>query len=423
MTNTEQREAARQFFYKWKDRGYEKGDMQSFWIDLLTAVLGEKDAVNNICFEKKVVINGNTKYIDAYIPETKVLIEQKSSDIDLDKKQAGHDGKTPYEQAFEYNTYLPADEKASWLITCNFKEIRIYDMNKIGEAPIVIWLNDLQTDCKYLDFLVKEEVKEVSKEVKVSKDAGKIVGMIYDALYKQYENPDLEKAQKSLNVLCVRLVFCLYAEDAGLFGSYNKFYNYMSQFPAKKWHDEIINLFKILDTPFEERDPYIDDELKEFPYVNGGLFQQEDIEIPKFTDEICTLILEKGSKTFDWSEISPTIFGAVFESTLNAKRRREGGMHYTSIENIHKVIDPLFLDDLKIEYENIISRPLGDSWRTRYLKAFHEKIGNLCFYDPACGSGNFLTESYISLRKLENQILYELSQIDENQMVLDFLMV
>lgn len=172
-----------------------------------------------------------------------------------------------------------------------------------------------------------------------------------------------------------------------------------------------MELFKVLDTRPQNRDPYLQDDnpdLAAFPYVNGGLFSDEDIEIPPFTDEIRELLLVKASENFNWAEISPTIFGAVFESTLNPETRRSGGMHYTSIENIHKVIDPLFLDELKAELDEICANPV-ERTRTAKLRVFQRKLASLTFLDPACGSGNFLTETYLSLRRLENKILVELS--------------
>ena len=211
-------------------------------------------------------------------------------------------------------------------------------------------------------------------------------------------------------MLCVRLVFCLYAEDAGIFGKKGMFHDYMKQFSAKEWRKHLIELFQVLDTKEGERDKYMEDDLAAFPYVNGGLFADENIEIPKFTDEIVDLILNKSSEDFDWSQISPTIFGAVFESTLNPETRRSGGMHYTSIENIHKVIDPLFLDELKDELECIKELKTIKTKREK-LERFQEKLASLSFLDSASGSGNFLTESYISLRRLENQVI-ELLQGD-----------
>ena len=177
----------------------------------------------------------------------------------------------------------------------------------------------------------------------------------------------------------------------------------------------MIHLFEVLNTPLEKRDPYLDDTLKKFPYVNGGLFSGS-IEIPNFIPEIKNLLLEEASSSFNWSGISPTIFGAVFESTLNPTTRRTGGMHYTSVENIHKVIDPLFLDDLRNEFNTIRK---SQRTRKKNLLVFQEKLASLKIFDPACGSGNFLTESYLSLRRLENETLKELlgSQIQLGELV------
>lgn len=207
----------------------------------------------------------------------------------------------------------------------------------------------------------------------------------------------------------MRLVFCLYAEDAGLFGRKNVFHDYFAKYDdLSLMRENLIKLFKTLDTNEENRDPYLEDDLNQFPYVNGGLFSNENIEIPKFTDEIRLTLLAKASDEFDWSEISPTIFGAVFESTLNPATRRAGGMHYTSIENIHKVIDPLFLDDLR-ERLNKAESYKNEKTRNEELRKFQEYLGTLKFFDPACGFGNFLTETYLSLRRLENEALEVMS--------------
>lgn len=302
---------------------------------------------------------------------------------------------------------LPLSKHPRWVVTCNFQKFCVYDMERPDGEPQEILLKDLEKEYYRLSFLVQTENIHLKKEMEVSIKAGEIVGLIYDALLKQYINVKSEDTLKSLNKLCVRLVFCLYAEDAGIFGKHDAFLDYLKQFDAKHLRKALIDLFKVLDTKPENRDPYLEPELANFPYVNGGLFQDEEIEIPNFTDEIKELLLTKASADFDWSEISPTIFGAVFESTLNPETRRKGGMHYTSIENIHKVIDPLFLDDLKEEFEEIKKLPLSKT-RENKLKQFQEKVSGLNFLDPACGSGNFLTETYISLRKLENEVLYEL---------------
>ena len=408
MTDAQQREAARQFYYKWKDKGREDEDARSLWIEILQEIMGVDHVTDRLDFEKKVIgEDGNVKRIDVYIPETRVLIEQKSLGIALDKPQSGHKGKTPYEQAKEYDNGLPFDEKARWIVTSNFAEIWIYDMNQKKPAPVKLKLSDLQSKYHMLDFLVNKTAKEVTDEMQISLQAGEIVGLLYDAFHKQYKNQDDPENLKSLNKLCVRIVFCLYAEDAGVFGKKSMFRDYMEQFDAQHARKGLRDLFRVLNQKPEERDEFLSDDdplLAAFPYVNGGLFADDDISIPPFTEQIMDLILRKASDDFDWSGISPTIFGAVFESTLNPETRRSGGMHYTSIENIHKVIDPLFLDDLKAELEAIKQDPILKSQKGKLL-AYQNKLASLEFLDPAAGSGNFLTESYICLRRLENEAL------------------
>ena len=408
MTEAQQREAARQFYYKWKDKGREDEDARSFWIEILQEIMGVDHVTDRLDFEKKVIgEDGNVKRIDVYIPETRVLIEQKSLGVALDKSQAGHKGKTPYEQAKEYDNGLPFDEKARWIVTSNFAEIWIYDMNQKKPAPVKLKLSDLQSKYHMLDFLVNKTAKKITDEMQISLQAGEIVGLLYDAFHKQYKNQDDPETLKSLNKLCVRIVFCLYAEDAGVFGKKSMFRDYMEQFDAQHARKGLRDLFRVLNQKPEERDEFLSDDdplLAAFPYVNGGLFADDDISIPPFTEQIMDLILRKASDDFDWSGISPTIFGAVFESTLNPETRRSGGMHYTSIENIHKVIDPLFLDDLKAELEAIKQDPILKSQKGKLL-AYQNKLASLEFLDPAAGSGNFLTESYICLRRLENEAL------------------
>lgn len=373
-------------------------------------VFGIEHPESFISFEDQVHLD-HTSFIDGYIPSTRVMIEQKSLGKNLNQAIKQSDGTllTPFQQAKRYIAELPVSKHPRFVVTCNFEEFFVYDMEQPKGEPEVIKLKDLEKEYYRLSFLTKTENVHLKKEMEVSIKAGEIVGVIYDALLKQYYNAENEETLKSLNILCVRLVFCLYAEDAGIFGRNNMFLDYMKQFNAKHFRKALIDLFRVLDTKAEERDPYLEPDLAAFPYVNGGLFANENIEIPNFTDEIRDLILEKASADFDWSEISPTIFGAVFESTLNPDTRRKGGMHYTSIENIHKVIDPLFMDDLNAEFQEICNIKVDKTKDTK-LKAFQEKIANLTFLDPACGSGNFLTETYISLRKLENKVLFELQK-------------
>ena len=404
MTNTAQQTAAAQFAEFWAGKGDEKQETSRFWIDLLHNVLGISNVERYIEFEKRVKLS-HTSFIDAYIPETKVLIEQKGAKVDLHKAYEQSDGAllTPYQQAKRYVSEMKASEKPRWIVVCNFQEFLVYDLEKPGEEPEQIFLKDLPEDFYRLQFLANQRNENIRREEEISLKAGELVGKLYDALIKEYINPD-EKSLRSLNILCVRLVFCFYAEDAGLFGTRTAFEDYLRSFALENVRKGLIDLFKALDTKPEDRDKY-DQKMRSFPYVNGGLFRDEQIEIPNFTQEILDVICNNCAP-FNWSDISPTIFGAVFESTLNPETRRKGGMHYTSIANIHKVIDPLFLDDLEAEFEAICA----DSIRTRRstaLHAFQQKLGSLKFLDPACGSGNFLTETYLSLRRLENRILKE----------------
>ena len=405
MAEVKQRTAAKKFVEDWTGKGYEKGESQKFWIQLLGEVLDVEHPAQFISFEDQVHLD-HTSFIDGYIPATKVLIEQKSVDKDLNKAIKQSDGSllNPFQQAKRYITELPLSQHPRWVVTCNFQKFCVYDMERPNGEPQEILLKDLEKEYYRLSFLVDTGNEHLRKEMEVSIKAGEIVGLLYDALLKQYKDSNNEESLKSLNILCVRLVFCLYAEDAGIFGKHDMFLDYLRQYDSSKMRKALIELFEVLNTKSEDRDPYLEDDLKVFPYVNGGLFAQEHIEIPQFTDEIRDLLLEKASANFDWSEISPTIFGAVFESTLNPETRRSGGMHYTSIENIHKVIDPLFMDELNAEFKSI-EQETNQSSQTKKLKAFQEKLASLTFLDPACGSGNFLTETYISLRKLENAIL------------------
>lgn len=412
MNDTQQKEAAKQFASYWKGKGYEKGESQAFWLSLLRDVYGVEHPEQFITFEEQVHLD-HTSFIDGTIPSTKVLIEQKGLGKDLKKPIKQSDGTllTPFQQAKRYITELPLSQHPRWVVTCNFEKFFVYDMERPGGEPEEILMENLPTEYYRLSFLVNNENVHLKREMEVSIAAGEMVGLLYDAFHKQYADPDSEHALKSLNILCVRLVFCLYAEDAGIFGHHGMFHDYLAEYDTRHMRKALIELFQVLDTAPEDRDPYLKNDnpdLAAFPYVNGGLFANEDIEIPPFTDEIRSLLLNKASSDFNWSEISPTIFGAVFESTLNPETRRSGGMHYTSIENIHKVIDPLFLDDLKKEFEEICEIAV-EKTRERKLKEFQKKLASLTFLDPACGSGNFLTETYLSLRHLENEVLRILS--------------
>ena len=405
MNTREQKKQAKAFIKRWENRGSERQDSQSFWLDLLQSVYGIENPTEYITFEDKVMLD-HTSFIDGFIDKTKVLIEQKGANKDLNKAIKQSDGTylTPFQQAKRYSANIPYSRRPRWIITCNFKEFYIYDMEQPNGEPKVVQLADLDKEAYRLEFLVDKTNEHLEREMKVSMEAGQIVGEIYDGLLKQYVNPDNPDSLHAINQLVVRLVFCLYAEDAGIFGHKMMFHDYLARFGSRDFRRGLMDLFSVLDTPVDTRDPYLDSELNAFPYVNGGMFAENNLEIPNFTDELRELILEHASSGFDWSEISPTIFGAVFESTLNPETRRSGGMHYTSIENIHKVINPLFLDELKEELNEIRQFKQPKTVEQK-AKQFQSKLASLLFFDPACGSGNFLTETYISLRRLENEAI------------------
>ena len=396
--------AASEFAKRWQGKGYEKGESQLFWADLLTNVYGVEDLPSFIRYEEQVhSMVDSTNFIDAHIPSTKVLVEQKSIDKDLRApiKQSSGIMLTPFQQAKQYVANMPRSQHPKWIVTCNFAEFLVYDMENPNGEPEQIFLKDLGKEYYRLKFLVDEKSEHISKEMEISMQAGEIVGRIYDALLKQYDD-DSPETLRWLNILCVRIVFCLYAEDADIF-SRDQFHDYLAKFDKDGMRQALLQLFQTLNTKEENRSKFLRDDLKAFPYTNGGLFADE-IEIPQFTDELRQVLLQNASLDFDWSAISPTIFGAVFESKLNPETRREGGMHYTSIENIHKVIDPLFLNDLNAEFQTIMEEKVEKN-RNRKLESFQEKLGELTFLDPACGSGNFLTETYLSLRRLENEVI------------------
>lgn len=392
----------KKFVSQWSGRGYEKGEMQPFWISFLRDVLSVSEPEKCIRFEVPVKLK-HTSFIDAFLPDTKVIIEQKSLSESLSQGKSQSDGSTltPYEQAQRYGSSLPYSIRPRWIVVCNFAEFLLYDMETLAE-PTRILLSELPEKFHALDFLVDKTKNKLRIELELSLKAGEIVGKIYDALHSQYLHPDNEHSLTSLNKLCVRLVFCLFAESSGIFGKHKIFRDWLEG--SRNIRQDLILLFDVLNTPIDVRDPYLDDTLKKFPFVNGGLFS-DSIEIPNFTPEIKNLLLDEASSGFNWAGISPTIFGAVFESTLNPVTRRAGGMHYTSLDNIHKVIAPLFLDDLR---EELLTIKTSTRNRRKNLLTFQDKLSNIKIFDPACGSGNFLTESYLSLRRLENEVLKEL---------------
>ena len=391
------RRAAELFVQQWAGHGYEKGETHSFWLSLLQDVLGMREVSTKCRFEQRTRAGG---FIDVVIPSARTIVEQKSSGVNLDRGELRQGQMvTPFEQAKRYADALPNRQRPDFIIVCNFECFRVHDLNKDDPAGdyIEFSLTELPEQSYLLDFLIDPAYSRTEKERQVSIRAGQLIGKLHRGLLEQYQDPDSAWSQHCLNVLCVRLVFCLFAEDAGLFGK-DALLRYLRGFTASQTRGALQRLFKVLDTPLEQRDPYLEEELAAFPYVNGGLFRDsaagtgvatgfgdgEDalteaskasvfpsslagetgraLEIPNFTEQLRNLLLNEVSQGTDWSQISPTVFGGVFESTLNPETRRSSGMHYTSPENIHRVIDPLFLDGLKNELEGILSDPgISDS--------------------------------------------------------------
>lgn len=411
METSTRKKAAKTFCDNWKNRGYEKGDAQIFWTELLQQICGMGGVSQKVKFEYRTATGG---FIDAFIPDTGVLIEQKALGVDLDKPEERQGKKvTPFEQALGYAESFPRNHQPRFIVVSNFSDFRVYDRdahsrNDLSDNHLDFTLEELAESPHLLDFITNPANSRAEKEKRVSMEAGRLVGELHSMLHERYLDPDSPESQHALNVLCVRLVFCLFCEDAGLFPK-DAFLDYLRKVEPENMRSALKRLFKALDTPLDRRDPY-DEAVKVFPYVNGGLFEGEE-EIPNFTLDLKHRLLFDVSQQTDWSKISPTIFGGIFESTLNPETRRAGGMHYTSPENIHKVTDPLFLDELHAEFGRIRNEEgVTPRKRKAALAAFCAKLSNLRFFDPACGSGNFLTESYISLRKLEDDALNALRE-------------
>lgn len=407
---------AEAFAKRWAGRGDENQETQLFWIDLFQNVLGLDDALERLRFEVPVVTDSGSKhagYIDVLIPSASALVEQKSVNIDLDRPEE-RQGRmvAPAEQGRGYAVGLPLSQQPRYVITCNFQTIRVYDRERdalcVAPPLLEINLSDLPKNLAALQFLngAGEAPSSVARAVSV--EAGRIMGQIHEQIAPLYHDPNSEASHHALSVLCTRIMFLMFCEDAGLIEP-GLFQRFIAANDAVHLRRALLDLFRWLDTPDTARgDEYPDELLARFPYMDGGLFREE-VPVPQLTESVRYEILVSGCQEFDWSGVDPTVFGSIFEGALSHDARRAGGMHYTSPENIHKVIDPLFLDDLEAELDGILEKR-NPSARTRALNAFHERLGSLTFLDPACGSGNFLTESYLCLRRLEDRVLMALQK-------------
>ncbi len=382
------------FVRDWQGHGYEKGEFQKFWLAFIREVFDIRQPEKFIDFETQVKIDGKTKFLDGYLFESKVIIEQKSSHVKLDD--------SVYQQAKSYNDALNYGRKARWIVTCNFQEFKIYDMDTQA-APVQILLEELPEKFYVFDFLIKKTRRTIDFDRDLDFEAGVNIRKLYELMCKGKKS---RAVFESLNKLCVRLVFCFYAESAGIFPKRKMFTEYLRNFNDKdSFRRALKEIFEILSTPVDKRSEFISDELKQFPYIDGGLFDDKNFDFPEFQTASRIIFFENLAK-LKWQDIDPTIFGAVFESTLQnfndeKKIRREEGIHYTAPENIQKVILPLFFDELYKKFKNANSR--AD------LINLQNEIAAIKILDPACGSGNFLTESYMNLRELENSILEKLS--------------
>jgi len=394
--------------------GYEKGKTQQFWNSILKCFNPNINLSGTVSYEKQVKDpeTGNTRFIDGYILETKVLIEQKSSNIPLDKPELQSDGTslTPFQQAERYDNLLPQNEKARYIVCSNFRTIEIHDRNKPLEPPTVIPFTEDGVARNYyrLKFLVDKESSLTALEIAVSKNAALLIGSLYNDIIALYKKEEITpKLLHDLNVFCVRMVFCFYAEDSLVFPKKDMFGNFLKPFTNNRIGFRIIlkHIFGVLNTPYEERDSE-EKELNLFPYINGGLFEKKT-QLPRFSESIALTITQKISLGFDWSPINPAIFGAMFESTLSSDDRREGGMHYTTTDNIDKALAPLFLGDLRQKLDSAV-RIADPKEKRETLLWLQDTLAGIRILDPACGSGNFLTYAYMELRRIENKILYEL---------------
>ena len=403
---------AEAFASKWANKGIENQDTQRFWIDFYQNVLGVEDAVSRLEFEKPVSTDASAHdgYIDVFIPSAKTLIEQKSLGIDLAKEETRQGRKvTPAKQGNAYAQGMPLSQQPRYIIACNFSDFWVFDRERdsLCREPLFrLPLAELPKNLAAIQFLKGGAEAPATISRAVSVEAGKIMSKLHDQVAEAFDDPDAPENHHALSVLMTRLMFLMFCEDSGLVAP-NAFRDYVSHFQAGDLRRGLKDLFVWLDTKDEDRDKYAESWLKKLPYMNGGLFR-EKTEIPPLSENFRHTLIVEGCQEFDWSGVSPTVFGSIFEGALSHDHRRANGQHFTSPENIHKVIDPLFLDGLKAEFDEACAKPVAGGARTRALKDLHEKIGGISILDPAAGSGNFLTESYLCLRQLENRILFEL---------------
>ena len=394
------RTRAAQFAREWAGHGYEKGETQLFYRDFFE-VFGVP--IRRVAtFEEPVKKLGDQRgFIDLFW-KGMLLVEQKSAGRSLAKAK---------EQAYDYFPNIRNADLPRYLLLSDFQSFNLHDLETGEESSFT--LDELPKHVEKFGFIIGVEKRTFKDQDPVNIEAAEVMGHLHDALEESgYVGKDLER-------FLVRLVFCCFADDTGVFEPRDIFLELLEQRTGADGSDVgpmLATLFQVLNTPEDRRSKKLDEDLARFPYVNGGLFA-ETVAIPSFDGAMRQRLIDVCS--FDWSKISPAIFGSLFQSVMNREERRAAGAHYTTEKNILKVIEPLFMDDLKAEFARLKARK--DTHRWRELKAFQERLGALNFFDPACGSGNFLVIAYRELRLLEIEVIRELRQrpADREQMELD----
>ena len=375
------------FAEEWRDAAYEKSETQSFYNDFFQVFGVDRRRVAR--YEQHVTkLDNSAGYIDLFWPGV-LLVEQKSSGRNLG---------VAYEQAGEYFDALPAHEQPRFIMVSDFQAFELHDLDERETAAFS--LQELPDRVEAFGFIVGVQKRTFRDQDPANIKAAELVGRLHDMLEESgYKGHDLER-------FLVRVVFCLFADDTGVFDQRDIFFDFIEERTSVDGADLgpwLTQLFEELDRPVEERLETLDEDLARFPYVNGDLFEGR-LRTPAFTGAMRDALLD--ACRFDWSDISPAIFGALFQSVMDPEERRAQGAHYTTEKNILKVIGPLFLDGLREELDRLKAR--RDSRRLAELRQFRRRLGELRFLDPACGCGNFLIISYREIRLLEIEALLEI---------------
>ena len=391
----EVRVRAASFAEEWRDAAYEKGETQSFYNDFFEVFDVQRRSVAR--YEEHVAkLDNGRGFIDLFWPGV-LIVEQKSAGRDLSKA---------YGQAGEYFDALPERDRPRYMLVSDFQTFELHDLDE--REVVVFSLADLPAHVEAFGFILGVQRRRFRDQDPVNIEAAELVGRLHDALDDAgYRGHDLER-------FLVRIVFCLFADDTGVFEPRDILFDFLESRTRQDGIDlgpMLAQLFQVLDTPEDDRTATLDQDLARFPYVNGDLFE-EPLRIPAFDASMREKLLD--ACRFDWSNISPAIFGALFQSVMDPVERRKQGAHYTTEKNILKVIEPLFLADLRAEFERLKARK--DSRRRADLRQFQEKLGRMTFFDPACGCGNFLIIAYRELRELEIEVLKEFHRKGERQL-------